>query len=103
MYNINEILDRPTLLEQLAEEAAELTKAALKLSRVLRDENPTPITETEAVINLLEEYTDVIQTGRELGLKPNEKQICTKNDRWGKRLMEKFPGLEISKKEIDYE
>ena len=30
-------------LEQLAEEAAELSQAALKLARVLRGENPTPV------------------------------------------------------------
>ena len=32
---------KTAMLEQLAEEAAELSQAALKLARVLRGENPT--------------------------------------------------------------
>lgn len=31
-------------LEQLAEEAAELAQAALKMARIIRGENPTPLT-----------------------------------------------------------
>lgn len=33
--------------EQLAEEATELDKAALKLARIYRGENPTPVTESQ--------------------------------------------------------
>lgn len=47
------------MLEQLAEEAAELSQAALKLARVLRGENPTTVTRKEARKHLTEEYTDV--------------------------------------------
>lgn len=49
----------PALLEQLAEEAAELAQASLKLSRVIRAENPTPVTLREAWDNLAEEIGDV--------------------------------------------
>jgi hypothetical protein len=38
----------PATLEQLAEECAELSQAALKLARLHRGENPTPVTEQEA-------------------------------------------------------
>ena len=49
-----------TMLEQLAEEAAELSQAALKLIRAMGDENPTPVTREEAENNLVEEATDVM-------------------------------------------
>ena len=47
-------------LAQLAEEAAELAQAALKLRRVYkRTGNPTPVTLQGAYQNLLEELADV--------------------------------------------
>lgn len=49
----------PATLEQLAEEAAELSQAALKLARVLRGENPTPVRDWQAIDNLKEETADV--------------------------------------------
>lgn len=49
----------PATLEQLAEEAAELSQAALKLARVIRGENPTPVGHSQAVDSLLEEVADV--------------------------------------------
>ncbi len=58
----SKIADRlsvPAVLEQLAEEAAELAQAALKYARILRGENPTPVTEQEAIANLRDEYADV--------------------------------------------
>lgn len=58
---IKEKLDRRTILEQLAEESAELTQAALKLVRAEGlSNNPTPIEDDEAFNNLLEEIEDVI-------------------------------------------
>lgn len=48
------------ILEQLAEEAAELAQAALKLRRTLDDStNPTPISRERATENLIEEMADV--------------------------------------------
>lgn len=46
-------------LEQLAEEAAELAQASLKLIRTLPSDNPTPIEIEKAWHNLLEEMADV--------------------------------------------
>jgi NTP pyrophosphatase (non-canonical NTP hydrolase) len=46
-----------TRLIQLAEEAAELSQAAIKYVRVLRGE--TPVTKDEALENLTEELADV--------------------------------------------
>lgn len=47
-------------LEQLAEECSELSQAALKLARKMRDENPTPKTYQECRDSLQEEMADVL-------------------------------------------
>ena len=52
-------LSDPELLAQLAEEAAELAQAAIKMRRVMDGENPTPVTFQEAHNNILEEICDV--------------------------------------------
>lgn len=75
----------PAMLEQLAEECAELGKAALKMARIFRRENPTPVTEDDAELALIEEYTDVVQCARELGLKPNLMQMYVKKERFFER------------------
>ena len=55
--NISEL----AVLMALAEEASELSKAAMKLARAkgLLD-NPTPISVEQAEANLIEEYNDVL-------------------------------------------
>lgn len=57
---VSQSLNQATVLEQLAEESAELAQAALKLSRIIRGNNPTTTTFSEACANLYEEYADVI-------------------------------------------
>jgi hypothetical protein len=88
MESIEKLIGRPALLDQLAEEASELAQAALKLSRILRGENPTPVTELYANANLKEEFTDVVQCACELGLLPDEDQMKYKNERWHNRIKE---------------
>lgn len=51
MRIIDEI-GKAAMLEQLAEECTELAKAALKMARIIRNENPTPVTEEEAIANI---------------------------------------------------
>ena len=52
-------LDERTLLEQLAEEASELSQAALKLIRAKKlSNNVSPKTEQEALLALAEEMVD---------------------------------------------
>lgn len=63
---IAEHIKAAALLEQLAEECAELGKAALKYARIIRGENPTPITLVEAHDALTEEVGDVILVARVL-------------------------------------
>ena len=81
---------------QLAEEAAELAKAACKLERVIRGTNPTPVTYDEAVASLVEELSDInvvstvlidmlaVPYGRISDLEPN------KFERWATRLREHY-------------
>lgn len=76
-------------LEQLAEEASELSKAALKVSRILRGKNPTPVTINDALNNLVEEYNDILTCGEVLGLHPDYFMIVSKLKRWKDRLQER--------------
>ena len=87
-------LTKAAALEQMAEEAAELAQAALKLARILREENPTPVTEDAAELALQEEHCDVRVCARVL-----DEHLCLlsgttwlenqKMERWLKRLEEK--------------
>ena len=86
MTEIFVALGEPEVLAQLAEEAAELAQAALKLRRVLDGRNPTPVTGQEARRNLMEEYTDVVHCAMELGLRESPYLIAEKHDRWRRRL-----------------
>lgn len=56
---IIEKIPQEELLAGLAEEAAELAQAALKLRRVIDGTNPTPKTHEEALDSLEEEIADV--------------------------------------------
>lgn len=86
------------MLEGLAEESSELAQAALKLARILRGENPTPMHFEEAHEKLVEEMADVIlysQVIRERhGIQLSEVAdlILAKQDRWEKRLESKYDG-----------
>ena len=80
------------MLEQLAEEATELAHAALKLARIERGENPTPVLKDAAVSHLIEEYTDVVQCAEELSLVPNMEQIRLKKMRFEERWKEELYG-----------
>ena len=67
-----EHIGEPAMYEQLAEECAELGQAALKMARVLRKENPTPVTEDEASAMVLEEAADVWNCMNEVGITTND-------------------------------
>ena len=60
---MNDIIDSiglPAVLEQLAEECAELAQASLKYARLLRGDNPTPKTKEQCIDDLTEEIADVL-------------------------------------------
>ena len=62
VQEVNQVIEAiglPAVLEQCAEELAELTQAALKMARKLRGENPTPMTHAQAAEHLHEELGDV--------------------------------------------
>ena len=90
MKKVTDYLSPPELLAQLAEEAAELSQAALKLRRAMTGYNPTPVTVAEADTNLIEEVADVnlvlsflLSDG---GITEMEEIKQRKHKRWLKRL-----------------
>lgn len=82
------------LLCQLAEEAAELSKAALKLRRTIVTTNPTPMTGSEAFDSVIEEVIDVEMVLDVLDFYWTEggvndrraEQVASKFARWADRL-----------------
>ena len=84
-----EKIGEPAMLEQMAEECAELAKALLKLSRIIRGENPTPVTEKEAWENIVEEYADVELCAYELELHIDIDIWEAKRQRFLERWIEK--------------
>lgn len=86
-YMLNQIGDA-AMYEQLAEECAELGKAALKMARIIRNENPTPVTATEAQDAIIEELTDVEICAVELGYYPSSTIAKRKQERFKARWKE---------------
>ena len=54
--SISEKIGKPAALENLTEEAAELTHTALKIARILRDENPYGKSYSDCYDSLTEEF-----------------------------------------------
>ena len=83
------------LLAQLAEEAAELAQAALKMRRVMDGANPTPVTFQEAHDNILEEICDVetcvaaLLYNTPTAVKVRADLRAKKLERWAERLTAK--------------
>lgn len=89
MQYIVDCLSNEELLAQLAEEAAELGHAALKLRRVYDGTNATPVPKEDALKSLMEEVADVQLVLETLGLNVNPKYAeirQAKLDRWVQRL-----------------
>ena len=86
---VRDTLPDRDLLEQLAEECNELSKASLKLIRALElNKNATPTGKIEAYDNFMEEQKDVISV---LWLLTNSERYAyidgyPKYERWAKRL-----------------
>ena len=87
---INTLLGCCELLAGLAEEAAELAQAALKLRRTLDGRNPTPVSTGDASRKLNEEFADVLLCAAVLGFAREEiaRIIREKAARWSTRLEE---------------
>lgn len=89
---IKDRLSQEELLAQLAEEASELTHAALKLRRALDGTNPTPVDFRTAFAALQEEVADVTLLVQLLGLDSDPGALRAIMDhktlRWRRRLIE---------------
>lgn len=85
-------LPQSEILAQIAEEASELSQAALKLRRAITKTNPTPVGAAEAADLLEEEYADVQLCVEQLSeiYRPRDSEVkvwkATKLKRWKKRL-----------------
>ena len=86
------------LLEQLAEESAELSQAALKLIRSKgMNQNPTPINEVEALAGLKEEANDVLMVLVILGMVDQSAvHDWRKLARWAERIKEAYEKKEAA-------
>lgn len=87
------------ILVCLAEEAAELSQAALKLRRAIGEGSPTPVQPAEALDDLWEEAADVLNCLEVWGVPVIHmhgqvaKIADEKLQRWAKRLEEAENGL----------
>ena len=96
LNGIIEMIGEGAALEQLAEEASELAQAALKLARIVRHENPTPVDYETAFYSMLEELGDVRlctkvleeKYGKLLTLRDERKKL----KRWRQRIHEFYTG-----------
>ena len=86
---IRNSISKPALIEQFAEECTELAHALLKLARIIRGENPTPVTANEAWKNVVEEYGDVELCASILDLETDFSLMEAKELRWLNRLHNK--------------
>lgn len=92
MYNIKEELSLAARLEMIAEEASELSQAALKLSRYLRDENPVCRSKEELEKNLAEEISDVFLAIAVTEYRPDWNIMAMKKERWQERIKKRKDG-----------
>lgn len=91
---IYDMASEPAILEQLAEELAELSQSSLKKARKIRGNNPTPKTESELDESFKEELADVLSCVMVLYSRPKYKKILAniseiisgKRKRWISRL-----------------
>ena len=85
---IRQKVPEAALYEQLAEECVELAHAALKLARIKRGENPTPVSAEEAMSAVMEEYTDLRLVAYVIEMGWDIEMFEQKLLRWNKRLGE---------------
>lgn len=92
MVNFAEVVGKPAMLEQCAEECTELAQACLKMARKMRNENPTPAAMNDILQNLNEEVADVmicmtaIVEGGLLSYESIDSEYVRKEERLRKRL-----------------
>lgn len=82
---MREKIGDPAAFEMLAEECIELAHAALKVARILRGENPTPVTFDQGMKSLTEEVSDVILCLRDLDIEADMEIMNEKINRFYRR------------------
>lgn len=85
---IREKVAEPALYENLAEEASEVAHAALKVARIMRGENPTPLKIPQAMSRLKQEVCDLFVVCDVLGISGDYDYMFSKIQRWLSRLEE---------------
>lgn len=83
---VTEAVPLASLFDLLAEEATELAWAAMKTARVIRGENPTPVTKIKALDQVYEELSDLRLVCEILLLEPDRQVMDRKLHRWVERL-----------------
>lgn len=86
---VREHLSRASQFGQIVEEATELAHAAAKMQRILIGDNPTPVTEKEAIAKVMEEICDLYSALEVLKLDVNpkyEQMRKKKMARWVERI-----------------
>ena len=86
---MREKIGDPAAFEMLAEECTELAHAALKMARILRGENPTPVTFDQGMKNMIEEVSDVILCLRDLDIEADMEIMNEKINRFYRRWRER--------------
>lgn len=84
-FKLNEIkknLTPESTFELGCEECCELGQAFAKLARVMRQENPTPVTLEEALNNVEEEFVDILLVAIVARVPVNEDLLERKINRW---------------------
>lgn len=74
------------MYELLAEECVELAHASLKMARILRGENPTPMSKHLVEVMIKEEVTDVNMCLKDLEIYPDKAIEEFKKDRFEYRI-----------------
>lgn len=83
---IRKTLPRQVLFLQMAEEAAELSAACSKVARILDGQNPAGKTLPEAVLSVMEEFTDVTLAAEAVQVEAMGEIRDRKLARWVDRL-----------------
>ena len=92
---VREHLSRASQFGQIVEEATELAHAAAKMQRILIGDNPTPVTEKEAIAKVMEEICDLYSALEVLKLDVNpkyEQMRKKKMVRWVDRIKKGVKG-----------
>ena len=86
--NVEKTKPWPVLYRDLAEACLKLAKASMKMARCIRKENPTPVTEEEALHSVKQYYQEVRDVAQVLGLLVDKTQMFRKYRRFENRHKE---------------